>query len=81
MEMSLDWVTHTFVNIWQPMLLGCLLLGTTAALVAYVTLDLVWRSSLGQYKSRKRRQRRDRHPVSAGGGQMREKSVFHGGNR
>ena len=59
-EMSLDWVTHTFVNIWQPMLLGCLLLGTTAALIAYVTLDLVWRSSLGQYKSRKRRQRRDR---------------------
>jgi uncharacterized protein (DUF2062 family) len=60
MEMSLDWVTHTFVNIWQPMLLGCLLLGATAALIAYVTLDLVWRSSLGQYKSRKRQQRRDR---------------------
>jgi uncharacterized protein (DUF2062 family) len=59
-EMSFDWVTHTFVNIWQPMLLGCVLLGTSAALLAYLTLDLVWRSSLGQYKSRKRKQRRDR---------------------
>ena len=59
-EMSFDWVTHTLVNIWQPMLLGCLLLGTTAALIAYLALDLVWRSSLGQYKTRKRKQRKDR---------------------
>ena len=44
----------------KPFVLGCLLLGTAAALMAYVTLDLVWRSSLGQYKSRKRKQRRDR---------------------
>ena len=56
-EMSFDWVTHTFVTIWQPMLLGCVLLGAASALVAYVTLDLLWRSSLGNYKSRKRRQR------------------------
>ena len=60
MEMSFEWLTNTFVNIWQPLLLGCLLLGTASAVLAYVTLDLVWRSSLGQYKSRKRRQRRDR---------------------
>ena len=57
MEMSIEWVTHTFVNIWQPMLLGCVLLGATAAFVSYITLDLLWRSSLGSYKSRKRRQR------------------------
>jgi uncharacterized protein (DUF2062 family) len=60
MEMSFEWLTNTFVNIWQPLLLGCLLLGTASATLAYVALDLVWRSSLGQYKSRKRRQRRDR---------------------
>ena len=60
MELSFEWVTSTFVNIWQPMLLGCLLLGTASALLAYVTLDIVWRSSIGQYKTRKRKQRRDR---------------------
>lgn len=53
-ELSLDWVTHTFVNIWQPMLLGSLLLGSAAALVGYIVLDVLWRISLGNYKTRKR---------------------------
>ena len=59
-EMSFEWVTSTFVNVWQPMLLGCLLLGTASALLAYVTLDIVWRSSISQYKTRKRKQRQNR---------------------
>ena len=58
-EMSWDWVTHTFVTIWQPMLLGCFILGAAAAVVGYVTLDLFWRSSIAGYKSRKRNSRRD----------------------
>ncbi len=58
-ELSIDWVTHTFVNIWQPMLLGCLLLGCAAALVGYLALDGLWRYSLADYKARKRRQRSD----------------------
>ena len=56
-ELSLNWVTHTFVTIWQPMMLGCLLLGTAAAIVGYVVVDLLWRSSLHNYKSRKRNER------------------------
>jgi len=59
-EMSIDWVTHTFVNIWQPMLLGSALLGAAAATVGYVTLDLFWRLSLAKYKERKRSDRKDR---------------------
>lgn len=59
-EMSWDWVATTFVTIWQPMLLGCLILGTIAALVGYVALDILWRSSLADYKNRKRNSRRDR---------------------
>jgi uncharacterized protein (DUF2062 family) len=59
MELSIDWVTHTFVNIWQPMLLGSVLLGGVAALLAYVGLDLLWRSSIGNYKTRKRKQREE----------------------
>jgi len=58
-ELSFDWVTHTFVTIWQPMLLGCVLLGGAAALVGYATLDVIWRVSVGNYKSRKRKQRND----------------------
>jgi uncharacterized protein (DUF2062 family) len=59
-ELSWDWVTHTFVTIWQPMLLGCVILGTAAAILGYVILDLFWRSSIADYKSRKRSSRRDR---------------------
>ncbi len=60
LEMSWDWVTHTFVTIWQPMLLGCFILGVIAATAGYVTLDLLWRSSIADYKLRKRDNRRDR---------------------
>lgn len=60
LEMSWDWVTHTFVTIWQPMLLGCFILGVFAAVAGYVTLDLLWRSSIADYKLRKRDDRHDR---------------------
>ena len=59
-EMSFDWVAHTFVNIWQPMLLGCVLLGAALAIVGYAVLDILWRMSLADYKMRKRAKRRDR---------------------
>ncbi len=59
-ELSWDWVTHTFVTIWQPMLLGCIIMGTAAAIVGYVALDLLWRSSIANYKTRKRNSRHDR---------------------
>jgi hypothetical protein len=59
-ELSIDWVTHTLVNIWQPMLLGSLLLGSAASLVGYVALDLLWRTSISNYKTRKQNIRRDK---------------------
>ena len=58
-ELSLDWVTNTFVTIWQPMLLGSVLLGGAAALVGFALLDLLWRVSIGNYKTRKRNIRRE----------------------
>jgi len=58
-ELSLNWVTQTFVTIWQPMMLGCLLLGAAAALVGYVVVDVLWRYSVHNYKSRKRNERKN----------------------
>lgn len=58
-EMTLDWLTEIFVSIWQPMLLGCVLVGAIAALVGYALLDALWRYSIHDYKSRKRRLRKD----------------------
>ena len=57
--MSLHWVTHTFVTIWQPMLLGWILAGASSALAGFLLLDALWRYSIHDYKSRKRRERRD----------------------
>ena len=58
-EPTLDWLTHSFVNIWQPMLLGSVLLGATAAITGYIVLDVLWRTSLANYKSRKRSGRKN----------------------
>lgn len=60
LTLSWEWVTHTFVTIWQPMLLGCVIVGAAVALVGYVALDLLWRASISDYKTRKRNKRRDR---------------------
>ncbi len=56
-EMSLDWVTSTFVSIWQPMLLGSVFVGAIGALVGFIFLDVLWRYSIHDYKSRKRQKR------------------------
>jgi len=56
-EFSLEWVTHTFVQIWQPMMLGCVLLGFVTGLIGFVVVDLLWRSSVREYKLRKRNER------------------------
>lgn len=60
-ELTLDWFLTGFVQIWKPLLLGCVTLGAFSALVAYAVLDLLWRRSVVTYKLRKRaiRQRRE----------------------
>lgn len=58
-EMSFAWLAERFVNIWQPLLLGCLLLGAILALVGYVALDVIWRASISDYLARRSRRRKD----------------------
>jgi uncharacterized protein (DUF2062 family) len=56
-ELSLAWLGGTFVSIWQPLVLGSVLVGIISALIAYVMLDVFWRFSIADYKSRKRKDR------------------------
>src|SRR5690606_15771367 len=56
-EFSLHWLTDRFLEVWQPLLLGGLLLGTLAATIAYVGLDLLWRASVADYVESRRRRR------------------------
>lgn len=53
-ELSFAWLTERFVTIWQPLLLGCVLLGAVAALVGYAVLDFLWRASITNYQTERR---------------------------
>lgn len=57
-EMSFSWLAERFSTVWQPMLLGCLLLGTLLAIIGYITLDIIWRVSISDYLQRRRQRRR-----------------------
>jgi hypothetical protein len=53
-ELSLDWLMTELRFIWRPFLLGCLLLGTTAALLGYTGIRLYWRYLIVQKMGRRR---------------------------
>jgi uncharacterized protein len=45
-ELSWQWLSTAFIPIWKPFLLGCLILGTVAALAGYIALGGIWHLSL-----------------------------------
>jgi uncharacterized protein len=45
-QMTWEWLMTGLLPIWKPFLLGCLVLGTTAAVCGYVLLGTVWHLSL-----------------------------------
>lgn len=54
-ELSFAWLIDGFVHVWQPLLLGCVLLGAILALTGFVVLDLLWRGSIALYLARRQR--------------------------
>jgi uncharacterized protein (DUF2062 family) len=57
-ELSFAWLVDGFINIWEPLLLGCVLLGAIASLVGFVALDLFWRASISGYLKKRRARRK-----------------------
>lgn len=53
-ELSFAWLIDGFVYVWQPLLLGCVLIGAILSLVGFIALDLLWRASIGDYLKRRR---------------------------
>lgn len=45
-ELTWEWLTVHLLPVWKPFLLGCLVMGTSAALVGYVALGSIWHLSL-----------------------------------
>jgi len=42
-EISFEWLSNGMAAIWQPFLLGCVILGFTGGLLGYVGIKLLWR--------------------------------------
>jgi len=53
-ELSFAWLMDGFIYIWQPLLLGCALVGALMAFIGYVGLDLLWRWSIAGYLAKRR---------------------------
>src|SRR5690606_10395572 len=57
--LSLEWFWHELGTIWQPLLLGCLVVGSIVSALAYLSVSLIWRLHVA-LAVRRRRNRRNR---------------------
>ncbi|MGH8278253.1 MAG: DUF2062 domain-containing protein [Gammaproteobacteria bacterium] len=60
---SFGWLLQEAGRIWQPLLLGCVIIGLAAALVGYIALSVAWQISIRSrwhHRQRIRKQRTDR---------------------
>jgi uncharacterized protein (DUF2062 family) len=58
-ELSFGWLIDRFVYIWEPLILGCVLLGAILSLLGFVALDLLWRASISDYLAQRRKRRKN----------------------
>ena len=55
-DLSFDWLVTGLLEIWQPFLLGCLVVGATTSVLSFVLTRVIWRYHiLSHLKSRKNR--------------------------
>lgn len=57
-EMSLAWASEKLLEIWEPLLLGCLVYGLVASLTGYVITHELWRlAAVKKWEERKARRK------------------------
>ena len=42
-EASVEWIGSVFSLIWQPLLVGTLVIGVISAFLGYLTIHLIWK--------------------------------------
>lgn len=57
-ELSFDWLMSELLLIWQPFLLGCLIVGLVSAAATFVVVRTFWRYYLWSHKKKRRMRRR-----------------------
>ncbi len=59
LQFSWEWFLEEFPNFWQPLLVGCLLLGVVCGGIGYITMQLFWRwQVVRNWEKRKQRNQR-----------------------
>ncbi len=48
-ELSTEWLSHGMALIWQPFLLGCLIMAIISSIAGYTAVRLLWRLHLVQH--------------------------------
>lgn len=57
-EFSLYWITEKLVIIWEPLLLGCLVLASLSSLTGYIVIRLLWRlTAVRKWEDRRKRKK------------------------
>lgn len=60
-EMNIEWLERTLGQIWEPMVVGCLVVAAISAVLGYYGIQLFWRFHVNQ----KLKQRRERQELVA----------------
>lgn len=60
-ELSVEWFMHEMSVIWEPLLLGSLLVGTICSLLVYFIVRGLWRLHIVRHYQRKRAKRHSKH--------------------
>lgn len=59
-QISWDWLSQSLHAIWEPFLLGCLMMGLGFAGIAYLMIDALWRHHVvSQWRKRQASRRKD----------------------
>ncbi len=56
-DLSWSWLLHELSHIWQPFLLGCLVVGLTSGVLGYLIVRVAWRACVIRKWRRRRRAR------------------------
>lgn len=48
-ELSVNWLLHELHHIWQPFLLGCLIVALASAVSGFITIRIIWRLLLWKH--------------------------------
>ncbi|MFM2320420.1 MAG: hypothetical protein RLZZ215_3041 [Pseudomonadota bacterium] len=63
-EMNIEWLEQTLGQIWEPMIVGCVVVALISALIGYYGIQIFWRFHIGQ-KVKERRGRQDLNSLKA----------------